>query len=183
MEHNRHVPAPLVRRAALTDADAIGLVHVRSWQAAYRGKIPQDYLAGLDPVRRSQVWRQIMEGSDPSRDGVFVAVAEGGEITGFTSFGPSRDDNADPTVTGEVYAIYAAPEAWATGTGRALMADAVEELARLGYTDAVLWVLDSNERARRFYALAGWEEDGASKTDGSRGFDITEVRYRRTLHR
>jgi hypothetical protein len=42
-------------------------------------------------------------------------------------------------------------------------------------------VLDTNDRARRFYALAGWAEDGASKTDASRGFDITEIRYRRTL--
>jgi hypothetical protein len=46
-----------------------------------------------------------------------------------------------------------------------------------------LWVLDTNDRARRFYVLAGWAEDGASKTDGSRGFDITEVRYRKTLAR
>jgi GNAT superfamily N-acetyltransferase len=84
-------------------------------------------------------------------------------------------------VTGEVFAIYAAPDAWGTGTGRTLMADAVTELARLGYADAVLWVLDANDRARRFYARAGWTADGATMTDGSRGFDLIEVRYRRTL--
>ena len=175
------MPAPFVRRATVADADPIGLVHVRSWQSAYLGKIPQEYLDGLDPVRRSQVWRRLMEETDPSRDGVLVAVGEGSGITGFVSFGPSRDSDADARVTGEVFAIYAAPDAWGTGAGRALMGSAVAELARLGYADAVLWVLDGNERARRFYALAGWEEDGASKTDGSRGFDITEVRYRRTL--
>ena len=70
-----------------------------------------------------------------------------------------------------------------TGTGRELMAGATAELARLGYTDAILWVLDTNDRARRFYVLAGWAEDGASKTDASRGFDITEVRYRTMLAR
>jgi GNAT superfamily N-acetyltransferase len=86
-------------------------------------------------------------------------------------------------VTGEVSAIYADPDAWSTGAGRALMTSAVAELARLGYADATLWVLDTNDRARRFYALAGWKEDGTSKTDGSRGFDIAEVRYRRTLGR
>jgi GNAT superfamily N-acetyltransferase len=74
-----------------------------------------------------------------------------------------------------------APDAWGTGAGRALMGSVVTELARAGYADVILWVLDANDRARRFYALAGWAEDGASKTDGSRGFDITEVRYRRTL--
>jgi GNAT superfamily N-acetyltransferase len=97
------------------------------------------------------------------------------------SFGPSLDSDTDPLVTGEVFAIYAAPDAWGTDAGRALMGGAVAELARLDYADASLWVLDSNDRARRFYALAGWEEDGAHKTGRSRGFDITEVRYRRTL--
>ena len=64
-------------------------------------------------------------------------------------------------------------------TGRA----AVAELARLGYADAILWVLDSNDRARRFYSIAGWREDGAVKTDNRLGFDLCEVRYRTVLGR
>jgi hypothetical protein len=61
------------------------------------------------------------------------------------------------------------------------MSSAVTELARVGYADVFLWALDANNRARRFHALAGWAEDGVTKADGSRGFDITEVRYQRTL--
>jgi GNAT superfamily N-acetyltransferase len=175
------VPAPFVRPATPADSGAIGLVHVRSWQSAYQGKIPQDYLDGLDPAHRSQVWQGVLEQAGPSQGGVLVAVAEGGGIAGFASFGPSRDGDTDPRVTGEVFAIDVTPEAWGTGAGRALMGGAVVELARLGYADAILWVLDTNDRARRFYALAGWAHDGARKTDGSRGFDITEVRYRTTL--
>ena len=177
------MPAPFVRPATPVDSDAIGLVHVRSWQSAYQGKIPQDYLDGLDPAHRAQVWRRILEQDQSSRGGVLVAVAESGGIAGFASFGPSRDGDTDPRVTGEVFAIYADPGAWGTGTGRAVMSGAVAELARLGYADAILWVLDVNDRARRFYTLAGWAEDGARKTDGSRGFDITEVRYRTALRR
>jgi GNAT superfamily N-acetyltransferase len=173
--------ALFVRPATLADADGIGLVHVRSWQSAYRGKMPRDYLDGLDPASRSETWRRILEQTPPSRGGVHVVAADGDEIVGFASFGPSRDSDTDPRVTGEVFAIYADPDAWGTGTGRALMGSAVAELARLGYADAILWVLDTNDRARRFYALAGWEADGARKSDGSRGFEITEIRYRRTL--
>jgi GNAT superfamily N-acetyltransferase len=175
------VPAPFLRPAAPADSDAIGLIHVQSWQSAYRDKIPQDYLDGLDPAHRSQVWRRILEQGQPSRGGVLVTVAEGGSIVGFASFGPSRDGDADPRVMGEVLAMSAAPDAWGTGAGRAIMGDTVTELARAGYTDATLWVLDANDQARRFYALSGWAEDGATRTDGSRGFDITEVRYRKTL--
>jgi Acetyltransferase (GNAT) family len=116
-----------------------------------------------------------LEETNPSRGGVLVAVTEGGGIVGFASFGPSRNGDTDPRVPGEVCAIYADPSAWGTGAGRALMGGAVTELARLGYADAILWVLATNDRARRLYAIAGWEEDGAHKTDGSRGFDIAEV--------
>jgi GNAT superfamily N-acetyltransferase len=176
------MPVASVRPATLADADGLGLVHVRSWQSAYRGTMPQDHLDGLDPAGRAELWRRIMKETDPSRGGVLVALAADRDgITGFASFGPSRDADTDPLVTGEVFAIYADPAAWGTGTGRALMTSALADLARLGYADAILWVLDANERARRFYVLAGWKEDGAIKTDGSRGFDITEVRYRRTL--
>jgi GNAT superfamily N-acetyltransferase len=172
-----------VRLATVADADGIGLVHVRSWQAAYRGKMPQDHLDRLDPARRAAVWRRALAESDRSRAGLLVAEPEGGEggIVGFASLCPSRDSDTDPRVTGEVAAIYAAPDAWGTGAGRALMAAAVAELARFGYADAILWVLDSNDRARRFYSIAGWKEDGAVKTDASRGFDLSEIRYRTVL--
>jgi GNAT superfamily N-acetyltransferase len=182
-EHNRGMPAAYIRPATLADTEGIGRVHVRSWQSAYRGKMLQDHLDGLDPARRAEAWRRIMEQTAPSRGGVLVAAAEGAGVIGFVSFGPSRDSDTDPRATGEVFAIYADPDVWGTGAGRSLLASAVAELARLGYADAILWVLDTNDRARRFYALAGWAEDGASKTDASRGFALTEVRYRRTLGR
>ncbi len=177
------MPAAHIRPATVADTEGIGLAHVRSWQSAYRGKMPQDYLDGLDPAVRAQTWRRITAETEPSRGGVLAAVADGGGIIGFASFGPSRDHDTEPRRTGEVFAIYVDPDAWGTGTGRQLMAGAAAELARLGYTDAILWVLDTNDRARRFYALAGWAEDGASKTDASRGFDITKVRYRKMLSR
>jgi len=123
-----------VRPATLADADGIGLVHVRSWQAAYRGKMPQDHLDGLDPARRAAGWRRALAETGPSRAGLLVAEPEDGKggIVGFASLRPSRDSDTDPRVTGEVAAIYAAPDAWGTGAGRALMAAAVGELARLG---------------------------------------------------
>jgi hypothetical protein len=59
------MPAPFVRAATLAVASGIGLVHVRSWQSAYRGKMPRDYLDGLDPACRSEAWRSIIEQTRP----------------------------------------------------------------------------------------------------------------------
>ena len=78
-------------------------------------------------------------------------------------------------------AIYLLADFWGQGLGRSLMAAACERLRDAGFTEATLWALDTNERARKFYEAAGWALDGASKQDDSRGFPITELRYRRRL--
>jgi RimJ/RimL family protein N-acetyltransferase len=45
----------------------------------------------------------------------------------------------------------------------------------------VLWVLATNERARRFYEKAGWHADGAEAPHDVGGTTHTVVRYRRSL--
>ena len=50
-----------------------------------------------------------------------------------------------------------------------------------GYTDATLWVLDTNRRARRFYQQGGWCWDGTTKSDVIGGQAVTELRYRVAL--
>ena len=169
-----------VRPAGPDDAAQIATVHVRSWQAAYRGLLPQDYLDQLDPTDRLKRWQDTVLGADWPRDGVIVAALDG-KICGFAVFGPTRDTDGDPRRIGEIAAIYLLPAAWGKGIGRSLMADALGYLAAAGYVQATLWALESNARARRFYAKDGWVEDGAVKQDGSRGFPIAEVRYRRQL--
>lgn len=169
-----------VRAAAPSDAEQIAAVHVQSWQAAYRGLLPQDYLDQLDPADRLPRWRRTLREVDPASGGVIVAV-KNGRICGASWFGPARDTDTDPIQVGELIGIYLVPEAWGKGLGRSLMTAAAEHLTIAGYTQATLWVLQSNARARRFYAKAGWTEDGAVKQDDRLGFPITELRYRRQL--
>jgi GNAT superfamily N-acetyltransferase len=80
-----------------------------------------------------------------------------------------------------VTSVYVRPDTWGAGAGRALMAAALEALRGQGFRDATLWVLRDNPRARRFYAAAGWAEDGATRDDVVGGASVTEVRYRRPL--
>lgn len=170
-----------IRVAHIDDADQIAEVHVRSWQSAYRGLIPQNYLDGLDPSSRAEGWRRSVRDANSPRGGTLVATDGDGTIVGFANIGPTRDEDAGDAV-GEVLAIYLAPGAWGKGYGRALMAAALQRLAQAGYQQVTLWVLDSNARARRFYEAAGFEPDGAVKTDDRLGFRLAEVRYRRSLH-
>ena len=168
-----------IRRATTGDAAAVASVQVRSWQAAYRGLMPDEVLDGLSVDQRAHVWRPLVEAGEPG-EGVLVAETDVG-VVGFAHVCPARDADAEAG-TGEVSAIYLLPEVWGTGHGRALMDAALRRLREDGYRSAILWVLVGNERARRFYAAAGWSCDGAEKTATVGGFaTITETRYRRPL--
>ena len=210
----------VIRAARVGDAAQIAVVHVRSWQGAYRGLLPQAYLDGLDPAERVGRWERSLAEADAARaqaeagrlgdagwteeagrsgdagrtdvagrtgvedgavrTGVLVADAGGG-LLGFASYSPSRDSDADPGRVGEISAIYLLPSAWGKGIGKRLMDATLALMARAGFTQVTLWVLDSNVRARRFYEAGGWSADGGQKLDESRGFPITQLRYRRTF--
>jgi GNAT superfamily N-acetyltransferase len=169
-----------IRPAKVRDVRAIAKVHVRSWQEAYQGLVPQDYLDGLDPARRAAGWEQSVRSLPRPGRGVLVAETSDG-VVGFSSFCPARDSDCDPERVGLVLTIYLLPSALGKGIGRSLMAAVVSALADAGYAEAVLWVLDTNARARSFYAKAGWAPDGAAKQDDELGVTLSEVRYRRRL--
>jgi RimJ/RimL family protein N-acetyltransferase len=149
----------LIRTATPEDARAIAEVHVASWRSAYRGLLPDAYLDRLSVDEREAQRREHLDDSG-SGWGTLVAE-EDGRVIGFATFGPSRDEDAPPG-TGEVPAIYLDPSAVGTGVGRELFAETVSGLRSAGFTRATLWVLEANERARRFYEKAGWTRDGAT---------------------
>jgi GNAT superfamily N-acetyltransferase len=164
-----------VRPAVPDDVATIAEVHVGTWQAAYRGVLPDAFLDAMGPERSRAAWARAVQ-----QPGLLVAEDDGA-VVGFVHAVPSRDGDADPAEVGEVTSIYVRPGAWGTGAGRALMAAAVEALQAAGFRQATLWVLADNPRARRFYAAARWTEDGATKDDVVGGVPVTEVRYRRAL--
>jgi ribosomal protein S18 acetylase RimI-like enzyme len=164
--------AVIVRPASPSDAEAIEAVRIRGWQVAYRHVFPPHELDALAlEVTR---WRRRLRRPP---DGWSTLVAqEHGRVLGFASLGPSRDE---PGV-GELYAIYVDPDRWSRGAGRALIA-AVEARLAETYGVATLWVLEANDRARRFYEAAGWRTDGARQTVERLGVAAPEIRYRKSL--
>lgn len=156
----------------------VARVHVRSWQAGYRGLLPDAYLDGLRAEDRAQRYRFA---SEDARDPATVVAIEDGTICGFATTAPARD--SDVADDGEVYALYVDPEWWGCGFGAALITEARRRLVDLGFRNAVLWLLAGNARADRFYRIDGWMPDGSRRTDSVWGVTVDEVRYRRALLR
>jgi ribosomal protein S18 acetylase RimI-like enzyme len=161
-----------VRRARLEDARAIARVHAETWREAYEHVFGAERLASVTIDARLAQWERILAAGQSD---VFVAAAD--RIVGFVSTGDSRDADADA----ELFAIYVLPGAWGTGAGSALMRAGVKAMRLRASGDAVLWVLDDNPRARRFYEREGWTLDGERKEDEYLGLRVAEVRYRIAL--
>lgn len=166
-----------IRTAAIDDAHGVAIVHVTSWQTAYRGLMPNDVLDGLSVEQREDGWRQII--TDPDAIGRTIVADRDGEIVGWASFGPGRDEGASEQ--GELWGLYAHPNAFSTGVGHALISAVEIALREDGFTSAYLWVLDGNDRAARFYERHGWTEDGNVKLDERQTMTLLEQRRTKSL--
>ncbi len=155
------------------DLETVCELHVRAWQAAYRGIVPQAFLDAMDPAEQARRRR------GRGLSGQHVAET-GGEIVGWASIGPYRFEEGDEPGPdcGEITAIYARPDAVGTGVGRALVAYALAELDRAELRPVLLWAFAGNARARRFYEKAGFHLDGATHDYEVGGATLPEVRYR-----
>lgn len=166
----------LLRSAEPNDAMAVARVHVRSWQAGYRGLLPDAYLDGLRPEDRAVRYNFA---SENVRDPVTIVAVDDGVLCGFATTSPARD--LDVPSDGELCALYVDPEWWGRGAGKALITAARTRLSEMGFRNAVLWLLAGNARADRFYRMDGWAPDGLRRSETMRGVAVDEVRYRRAL--
>ncbi len=162
-----------LRHATIDDARQIAEIHVAGWRAAYRGLIPDAYLANLSEDQRESGWRSALERGEPT---ILVAI-DRGSLVGWIAFGKCRDED-QPSRTGEVWAVYARPEYWSRGVGRSLWLAARSALISSGFNRVTLWVLAGNERAYRFYRIAGFTEDTSiRKPREFGGVTLDEVRF------
>src|SRR5215831_572472 len=113
----------LLRPAEPDDAMPVARVHVRSWQAAYRTLLPDDYLDQLRPEDRAQKYN--CSSLDPLQPHTIVA-AEARVIHGFATTALARDP--DTPGCGELCALYVDPAYWGHGIGVALLAAARSHL-------------------------------------------------------
>jgi len=182
----------MIRSASTADAAAISGVQRDSWLAAYQGIIAHEIIDRVTAPDGGARVRQVFRLRPWQRMVVAVVQKPADEpgIVGYASFGPELDVFApwphpvspagQQGQVGELYALYVHPSWWSTGTGRALMDHVLAKVSRAGYPDVMLWVLERNARARRFYERAGFQPDGASHVlDGLGG--VVEIRYRRAL--
>lgn len=157
-----------VQPAEARHLEGVQRVAQTTWRATYRGTIlDADIERFLERNYSIAALEQILE-----RPLISLHVAlDGEELVGYATAGVNRYGEA------ELFAIYVLPDYQGRGVGRLLWQAARAFLAATGRDDFILWVLDSNETARRFY-----ERQGA-RFAGERDFPMGTAAIREVLYR
>lgn len=144
-----------IRKAMISDAPALAIVHVQSWQQTYRGLIHPDFINERTIEKSTKMFLSI------NCENTLI-IETMGQTVGFCGYGKCRD--TDMTLdTGEIWGMYMLSSYHGRGWGKHLMSVALMELRLLGYKKASLWVLSTNQRAIDFYRAQGFMEDGMHK--------------------
>ncbi|MBC8953996.1 GNAT family N-acetyltransferase [Xenorhabdus sp. PB62.4] len=159
-----------IREACVSDARKIALLHVRSWQAAYKNILPSKELGELSLSEKVGSWNKRLNHSESNFPKTLIAECDS-EIVGFCSFGSDPDD---PN-TGSILAIYFYQKHWGMGYSQQLIYTALNELKLAGFTFVIIWVIEDNLRALKFYKKIGFSPSEKYKTVNLLGCQIREV--------
>ncbi len=128
----------------------ISNIYESSWKYAYKDMIPQEY---LDSIPAGRWANRIGKAGMDSR-----ILIEKEKMIGTASFCKSRWEKYSDY--GEIVSIYFLPAYIGMGYGRRLLNKCMEELKQYGFSKVLLWVLEDNHRARKFYEKNGFAYSG-----------------------
>ena len=148
-----------IRPACPTDAHALCGVHESSWREAYAGILPPRALEAFIQRRDLAWWVRA------ARHASLMVIEAGDAVVGYASYGRNR--TAALPQAGEVYELYLAPAYQGVGLGRGLFTAVRERLVLRHGPGVVVWAIEENERAMRFYAGQG----GRDVAEGTERFE------------
>lgn len=171
----------VVRLANPADADDLGAVSARAFEATYRGIVPD---AALDEWIHDGAasWRAALEKRAPDSPSRAWVADRDGSVIGYATTSPARANwLPPPDGAGELTNLYLDPDVIGTGVGRLLYDHAAADLRERGFDPLVVWAFRDNSRARRFYEARGLKLDVSDHAWVLDDIPCPIVRFRGTL--
>ena len=158
-----------IRLATLDDAKYCANIHSESWNFAYSDIVSKEIIDKYN-LRWPMIWNKMLSNNINSH----YVITLDDVIIGFLTISVARDNDLKESFY-ELVGLYLNPEYVAKGYGKQAMDWIKKEIKSRGHDKISLWVLEENNRARRFYEKAGFVSDGEAKPSGLA--DTQEVRY------
>jgi ribosomal protein S18 acetylase RimI-like enzyme len=164
-----------IREGRRQDALAVAEVYVEARRAAYADLLTPEQIEKMTPREGARLWQALFNQART----VHLVVQDEQSVGGFITAGPIQEKGADPA-SAEVYELYVHPRLWGQRVSDELLASTLDALRGKWFTAAVIWVLEGNEHARKFYESQGWVDDGGRRPTFRR-VDVGSMRYRMGL--
>ncbi len=149
-------------------------IYAMSWKIGYKGIIPQSYLDELLLER----WADMLGNEHESFWEDYI-ISDNGKFVAVSSICEARDEQYKGW--GEIISIYVLPGEFRKGYGSALFSHVSNRLKENGFSKIYLWVLEENQRARKFYEAMSFQANGDSIIQNIGGKDCVEIRYVKVL--
>lgn len=168
----------MLRAAEPKDAEAIGVIRVAAWRAAYQKFMPKDFLAGLNPGQNLAELKERLLVQSP--DFNLSVAEEQGEVVAFSIVGKPRYKTTAGAI--ELWALNVLPEYWRVGIGSSLVERVISDSSVAGFGQIELWCIDGNAPAQKAYEKLGFSQSGQSRASSQlTGHMLRELHYVKKL--
>ena len=158
----------IIRKAVPGDEAVLAEIHRESWRAGFADILSMEELErATDLQRATQGYHNALLREDSHIAIEFVEE----QPHCFAAWGKNRCDLGEHVA--ELICIHSLQDKWARGYGSAMMRYVLEQLQQEQYESVILWVFESNTRARRFYEKHGFSQTGERKLARS----VPEIMY------
>ena len=160
----------LIRKVKYEDIEQIVDINIKDWKREYKGIINDNILNNLDRNKKIEKWKQHYN------IGNVIVAEENGKVLGYCRY----DDNVgykNTEIDSEIIAIYVDCDNLGKGIGRKLVEYAMKDLKAKNKTKMIIWCLEKNENARKFYEKMGGKLVNDEKYFETEGQKYKEVGY------
>lgn len=160
----------LIRKVKYKDIEQIVDINIKDWKKCYRGIIEDIVLDNLSKNEKIEKWKKRFN------VGNVIVAEKDGTILGYCRY----DDNVideNNNIDSEIIALYVDCDKLGSGVGRRLIEYVIEDLKNKDRTKMIIWCLEKNINARKFYERMGGKLIENQKYFEKNGKQYKEVGY------
>jgi GNAT superfamily N-acetyltransferase len=157
-----------IRKARPEDAYDYAACSISTWQSAYKGIVPSEYLDNMPNEIEQRTENLRKSFADPNNIHSYCVTYDE-KMIGYITI---------DIANANIWAIYLIKDFLCKVLGKKLLNFAVDELKRIEHKEICLWVFEENERARRFYEKNNFHYHGEKRVvDKYGGVPLTQLKY------
>ena len=164
----------LIRKVRYEDIEQIVDINMQDWKQVYKGIIDDSSLENLDKKEKIEKWKKSYN------KGNLIVFEKDEKVLGYCRY-DDNISNKNNEIDSEIIALYVKYDNLGQGIGKKLVEYVKEDLKNKNRKKMIIWCLQENINARKFYEKIGgkliqdekyFEKDGKRYKEVGYIFDI-----------